>query len=155
MIHSNSSFRTAEDVYLQEFLNAVRPSYVLPSRWMLSHTLLDAEAARIQAETIQNIQNRQSLTLLIDGWEDLLRRSVYGTVLAGVGEYPIILSLDDISGQRGSAEKLLQLAEHSLQKMEVDPRSVLGLTTDDPSVMRAFRRLFTKKYPWVVVRLFY
>ena len=87
---------------------------------MLSHILLDAEAAHIQAETIQNIQNRQSLTPLIDRWEDLLCQSVYGTVLAGVGEYHIILSLDDISNQRGSVEKLLQLAEHSLQKIEVD-----------------------------------
>ena len=135
---------------MHEFLNAIYLPNP-PSRWVLSQTLLDVEAACVQIETMERLQTCQSLTLLIDSWEDLLRRSLYGIVAAGVSEYPIILSLEDMSGQRGSAEKLFQLADRSLQKMEINPRQVLGVTTDDPTVMRAFRRLFEEKYPWVVV----
>ena len=112
---------------------------------------MDAEAARVETDTIAQLKNRQCLTLLIDGWEDKLCRSLYGTVIAGVGEHPVILGLDDISGIRGSADKLLDLAEWSLWRMEVDMGTVLGLTTDDPSVMRSFRRQFTAKYPKVIV----
>ena len=37
-------------------------------------------------------------TLLYDGWEDGLGRSIYGAVSISVGEYPIILGLDDTIG---------------------------------------------------------
>ena len=154
LIHSNSSFRIAQDPYLLDFLNSLHPSYSLPSHFTLANTLLDAEMARVDTETIQQLKGCRTLTLLIDGWEDKLRRSLYGTVIAGVGEYPVILGLDDMSGKRGSADKLVELAEQSLQKMEVNHQTLFGLTTDDPSVMRAFRRQFQVKYPWVIVSFY-
>ncbi len=52
---------------------------------------MDPEYTRVQADNITTLQSRKMLTPLIDGWGDLLRRSIYGLVTAEVGEYPVIL----------------------------------------------------------------
>ncbi|KAG2062466.1 hypothetical protein BDR04DRAFT_1165185 [Suillus decipiens] len=69
-IDADITFSASENDYLLECLNELWPSYMAPSRYVLSHTLMDSEPVRVQQEEI----NR--LTLLLDGWEDLLRRGL-------------------------------------------------------------------------------
>ncbi|KAJ7226039.1 ribonuclease H-like domain-containing protein, partial [Mycena pura] len=90
-------------------------------------------------------------TLIIDGWEDELRRSLYGTAAGRVGEPTIVMGLQDATGKRGSADKLLDTAEVAMTEMGiVDAASFLALVTDNPNVMKAFRGRFVKKYPWII-----
>ncbi|KAJ7906652.1 ribonuclease H-like domain-containing protein, partial [Mycena leptocephala] len=113
--------------------------------------LLDAEAADVFLREVDRLQNSKLLTLLEDGWEDMLKRSIYGVVAAGIDSFPIIMSLDDLTGERGNAAKCLDIAVNSLQLMGVpDARNFIGLTTDNPSTMKAFRRDFQKKFFWVL-----
>ena len=51
-----------------------------------------------QLEDLEQLENPRNQTLLYDGWEDGLGRSIYGAVSISVGEYPIILGLDDMIG---------------------------------------------------------
>ncbi|KAJ6470533.1 hypothetical protein C8R45DRAFT_1015958 [Mycena sanguinolenta] len=44
-IHANIAFRSAENPFLDDFLHDLRPTYDSPSRYALTHTVLDAEAA--------------------------------------------------------------------------------------------------------------
>jgi hypothetical protein len=114
---------------------------------------MDAEAARVQIEEIDRLKKGKRLTLLFDGWEDKLRRSLYGTVTAQVGEYPTVLSLDDLTGHRGSANKYLETAKKAMKNMEIeDGRNIIALTTDNPTVMQSFRGKFKSDYHWVLVR---
>ncbi|KAF8645091.1 hypothetical protein AX14_009283 [Amanita brunnescens Koide BX004] len=66
-IHANIPFSVAGDEYFHEFLNEIRPSYEAPSRYVLSHNLLDSEAARVELEEIDRLKARKCLTLLLDG----------------------------------------------------------------------------------------
>lgn len=59
---------------------------------------MESEVAHVNLEDMEHMKEARSLTLLFDGWEDVLRRSIYGTVGAGVGKFPIVMSLDDMSG---------------------------------------------------------
>lgn len=65
---------------------------------MLSYSILESEVARVQLEDLEQLENPRNQTLLYDGWEDGLGRSIYGAVSISVGEYPIILGLDDTIG---------------------------------------------------------
>ena len=106
IVHANIAFAAAENWYFCDFL---RPSYLAPSRYVLSHTIMDGEAARVQIEEVDRIKQRKRLMLLIDGWEDKLKRSLYGIVASEVNQYPVVLSLQDLTGHRGSAEKLIEI----------------------------------------------
>jgi len=152
MVHKNISFVSAEDHLFAEFINVIRPSYTPPSRYILSHRIMDAEAARVQKEDIDTLKSQKLSTLLIDGWEDKLRRSLYGTVAANIAQHPTILGLNDLTGYRGSADKLLEVAKEAMNNMELPPRNVIAVTTDNPTTMQAFRRKLQTEYPWVIVR---
>jgi hypothetical protein len=152
VVHSNSAFRIADNPYLHAFLNSIRPSYQIPSRYVLSNRLLYAENSRVHLEEVERLKGRKRVTLLLDGWEDVLRRSLYGTVAAGVGEYPNLLGLEDLTGNRGSADQYLTTITAAMDKMEIgDAKSVIALTTDNPTVMQSFRRKFQTRFPWVMV----
>ncbi|KAG1735804.1 hypothetical protein EDB19DRAFT_1830154 [Suillus lakei] len=60
--------------------------------------LLDSEAARVKLEEVDRPKGRRLLTLLLNGWEDMLRRSLYGSLAAEVKQHPIILALEDMMG---------------------------------------------------------
>ncbi|KAF7333350.1 DUF659 domain-containing protein [Mycena venus] len=151
LIHANVAFQTAENPYLEDFLHDLRPTYDAPNRYPLSKTLLDAEASDVFLREAERLQNSKLLTLLEDGWEDKLKRSIYGVVAAAIDSFPIIMSLDDLTGERGNAAKCLDIAIKSLELMGVpDGRNFIALTTDNPTTMQAFRREFQRKFFWVL-----
>jgi len=113
---------------------------------------MDGEAARVQMEEIGRLKPRKRLTLLIDGWEDKLRRSLYGSVASEVNQYPVVLSVEDVTGYRGSADRILETSQKALKTMELgDGRNFIACTTDNPTVMQSFRRKFQDKFFWVLV----
>ena len=120
---------------------------------MLSHSIMDAEAARVELEELVYMKDRKRLTLLTDGWEGILRQSLYGSVAAEVGQYPSVLSLTDMTGNCGTAENILKVAADGLKTMELEGgHSIIAVTMDNPSIMQSFRNKFQEKYFWVLVR---
>ena len=83
---------------------------------MLSHSILESEVARVQLEDLEQLENSRNQTLLYDEWEDGLGKSIYGAVHASVGEYPIILGLDDMTGWWGTAEGYLESIKGAMWK---------------------------------------
>ncbi|KAF9232025.1 hypothetical protein BU15DRAFT_55483, partial [Melanogaster broomeanus] len=151
-VHANLPFLAADNLFFHSFLNAIRPSYVPPSRYVLSHNLLDTEAVRVQQEEIDRLKGRKNLTLLLDGWEDLLKRSLYGSVAVEVNKHPIVLSLEDMTGNRGNADNLVSITQKAMSKMEIgDGKNVIAITTDNPTVMQAYRRKLQALFPWILV----
>ena len=93
----------------------------------------------VQIEEIDRLKKGKCLTLLFDSWEDKLCWSLYGTVIAQVGKYPTVLSLDDHTGHCGSANKYLETAKKAMKNMEIeDGQNIIALTTDNPTVMQSF-----------------
>ncbi|KAH9904626.1 uncharacterized protein B0H18DRAFT_860212, partial [Fomitopsis serialis] len=111
---------------------------------------LPREEARVHLREIQRLHDRESLTLMTDGWEDKLKHSVYGTLLAEVGFRPAVLGLEDLSGQRATADCILTVVDNALKKKEVSTRQVIALVTDNPTTMVAFRRKYQIMNPWTI-----
>jgi hypothetical protein len=44
------------------------------------------------------LEGQNNLTYLLDGWDDSMQRSIYGSLLAEVGVHPIILDLQELMG---------------------------------------------------------
>jgi hypothetical protein len=76
---------------------------------------------------------------LLDGWEDKIRRSLYGSLAAEVNQPPVVLNLEDMTGHRGSTDKLCEISVKALERMEIgDGCNIIAATTDNPTVMKAF-----------------
>lgn len=152
IIHANIPFRVGDGEYFREFIDVIRPSYKVPSRYVLSHHLLDGEAVRVQQEEIDRLKERKCLTLLLDGWEDILKRSLYGSVAVEVNHPPVVLALQDMTGQRATSDNLITVSQKAMDQMEVgDGKNFIAVTTDNPTVMQAYRRKFQEQYPWILI----
>lgn len=152
LIHGNIAFNAVEEPFFIQWVNRIRPSYTVPSRFVLTQNYLPREEARVHLQEVARLKKRESLTLMTDGWEDRLRRSIYGTLLAEVGFRPVVLGLEDLTGKRATADAVLTVVEGALQKKEVSPSQVVALVTDNPTTMTAFRRNYQLRYPWTIVR---
>ena len=152
IVHSNSPFSASQNSYFCEFVDYICPFYIPPTCYVLSHSILESEVARVHLGDLEQLENSRNQTLLYDGWEDGLGRSIYGAVSASDGEYPIILGLDNMTGQWGTAEGYLESTKGAMQKGGIAKgKQVLALTTDNPSVIKSFWRLFQAESPWVLV----
>lgn len=150
-VHANVAFNVVENPFVQAFINGLRPMYKLPSRYVLQHTTLDAEFARVKLEEHEQLKKRKFITLLIDGWEDAAGRSLYGTVASEVRKAPTVLGLSDLTGERGTADAMVRICSESLDCMDIRPCQVAALCTDNPSVMISAWTKFESLYPWSLV----
>ena len=84
--------------------------------------------------------------------EDCVQQSIYGSLVTGPKERPVILGLADLTGERSTANKIMEISNKSLKKKNVKPKDVMAIVTDNPTTMRVVRHKWTEKYPWVLVR---
>ncbi|KAF7351528.1 DUF659 domain-containing protein [Mycena sanguinolenta] len=151
VIHSNTAFRSVENPFLLEFLHDLRPTYNPPGCYALTHTLLDSEAADVFLWETERLKSSNLLTLLEDGWEDRLKRSIYGLVVAGIDIFPIVMSLDDLTGERGGADKCLEIAVKSLELTgDSTGRKFIAMTTDNPTTMQSLCQKAQMKSFWLL-----
>lgn len=153
MCHGNLPFTASENPYFLKFINAIRPSYNPPTAYVLSHSIMDSEAAHVRLQEGERITQSKLYTFLIDGWEDLLKRSLYGSVLAEVKQYPIVLSLEDLTGERANATGVVDAAMRALESRGLeDGKRLVAMVTDDPTTMGLVRKLMKAKFWWIIVR---
>ncbi|KAI5995785.1 hypothetical protein F5J12DRAFT_785554 [Pisolithus orientalis] len=102
-----------------------------------ANTRLLHEAVQVQEEDLLRLKPRKKLTLLLDGWEDQLKQSLYGSVAVEVNHHPIVLALEDMT-----------ISQKAMEKLEIDDgKNLIAVTTDNPTVMQAFCQKFQEIHP--------
>ncbi|KAF9000108.1 ribonuclease H-like domain-containing protein [Cyathus striatus] len=114
-------------------------------------TYLPAEEVRAYNEDVERLAARESLTYLMDGWEDSMKQSVYGCLVSEVGEYPIILALKELTGIRATADNLVVVADEALTKKQVNSRAITAVCTDNPTTMQAFHHKWANSHSWILM----
>lgn len=113
------------------------------------------EAAQVKLEEEARLKSSNHLTLLIDGWEDLLKRSLYGFVAAEAGKFPVVLSLENMTGERATGKAVADASVKSLASMGIVAENarnhLIAATTDNPSVMIVTRKELQKVFWWILV----
>jgi hypothetical protein len=100
----------------------------------------------------KHLEQKSTLTWLVDGWEDLAKRNLYASMAQQRGEAGILLNIDDTTGQRVDAHQMVAIHKRALEEVGlVDMDCFVAITTDDPSVMRKYRRLLVSEWPRLLV----
>ena len=71
-----------ENPRLKSFFNAIRPAYVVPSRYKISELLLDSEYDKIKVETVATIAASKSVGLMCDGWSNIRNEPIINFVVS-------------------------------------------------------------------------
>ena len=75
------SFNSMENPFLQHFFQRIRPAYKPPTRRQLSVRLLEKVSSEVEAEINYTVNKSSNVTLMLDGWSDVNRRSLVNIVL--------------------------------------------------------------------------
>ncbi|KAG2040859.1 hypothetical protein BDR03DRAFT_932489 [Suillus americanus] len=68
-----------------------------------------------------------------------------------VNHPPVVLALENMTGQRGTAENLVAVSQKAMDRMEVgDRKNFIAVTTDNPTVMQYYRRKLQEVFPWIL-----
>ena len=89
----------------------------------------------------------------MDGWEDAQRRSIYGSMVAEVSQFPVVLGLEELTGVWGTADTLIEVTNHALLKKSIKPTSIIAVCTDNPTTMQAFRKRWITQHTWILMCL--
>ena len=70
-----------ENPHCKSFNNAIRPAYVVSSRYKVSEPLLDSEYDKIEVETVATIAASDSVGLMCDGWSNIRNEPIINFVV--------------------------------------------------------------------------
>ncbi|CAG8730422.1 8917_t:CDS:2 [Dentiscutata erythropus] len=135
LIYSNVPFRFVENPFFALFLKKLYSSYNLPSRYILTHRIMQAEYARVLLEMVDRLEESNDLTLSLDGWTDVSGNSIYAFLLHKFENVNEVINIEDFSITRHTANNLLIAIETSLKNINLDFNKIIALVTDSPSVM--------------------
>ncbi|PKY60709.1 hypothetical protein RhiirA4_484713 [Rhizophagus irregularis] len=73
----NLPFALIEHPFFIEFVKTLRATYNLPSRWVLTETLIIQEISRINLKVNRIINEENNMTIAFDGWTNPTGQSIY------------------------------------------------------------------------------
>ncbi|KAF9455585.1 ribonuclease H-like domain-containing protein [Collybia nuda] len=75
---------------------------------------------------MERLVGQTNLTYLMDGWDDAMRKSVYGCMVVEVGEYPVVLGLHELTGMWGTADTLVEVSNQALAQKDIDVSAIIA-----------------------------
>ncbi|KAH7331702.1 hypothetical protein KP509_20G047100 [Ceratopteris richardii] len=151
--HDHIAFNAARSPYFKDMVKKIGEygaHYVPPSSESLRTTLLEKEKKLVEAacETIKKSWERNGVSLLVDGWSDVQRRSIHGVVAYSRGEMYFISSHD--ASETGKSADVLASEWASAIEI-VGPSNVVCIVADGEPANRASGAVIENMYPHIIV----
>ena len=87
----------------------------------------------------ESLENGNYFTLVMDGWSNIRRRSIYGMLLCNPHVHPIVSEICDTSSRASTGGELLSLVRNSLKKWMTKYHGIDAVVTDNASNMRLMK----------------
>ena len=142
---SASPFSMVENPHWKSFFNAIRPAYVVPSRYKISEPLLNSEYDKIEVETVATIAASDSIGLMCDGWSNIRNEPIINFVVSQLKRISCKSFHTDLQSHTGEyiATEILKVIEELESECG---KMVFGATTDNASKIEVIE----EKYPTII-----
>ncbi|KAF5328020.1 hypothetical protein D9758_018021 [Tetrapyrgos nigripes] len=151
LVHGHAPFSCPENPFFHAFCDSIRPSYLVLTAYVLTHTVMDGEYAQVHLAECDWLKEHKMHTILHDGWEDKAGHALGGTVAANNKAPPVVLRLEDMTADRASADRHCQSIKLGIQKMELNVKTIIAITTDNPTVMQSAWNKLETEYHWILM----
>ena len=138
---SASPFSMVENPHWKSFFNAIRPAYVVPSRYKISELLFDSEYDKIKVETVATIAASDSVGLMCDGWSNIRNEPIINFVVSQ--PKPIFWKSFHTDLQSHTGEYIVTKISKVIEELDSEcGKMVFGVVTDNASNMeKAWRNI--------------
>uniref|UniRef100_U9SXD0 BED-type domain-containing protein n=1 Tax=Rhizophagus irregularis (strain DAOM 181602 / DAOM 197198 / MUCL 43194) TaxID=747089 RepID=U9SXD0_RHIID len=135
-------FSTVGHPYFIDFVQSLCFAYNPPKRSSLSTTILNKETAIVLKKIKEELKYEKNLTLAVDGWSDLLERSIYAFIIITPGKRQYIHTLKDTSVY--SHTGFFNATEIENVLTTIGPKKFAAVVSDAESAMQMARRLISE-----------
>lgn len=139
---TGTPFNLLESNYWQEAISALDPTYSVPTRYMISNSLLDSEYERIQKETTEIINQAESLAIVMDGWSDINGKSTVNFIVTT--PKPFFYKCVYPGTNHETAVYLFTQLKALID--EIGPSKIVAVVTDNTNNMKAMWRMVESEY---------
>lgn len=129
---SGTPLSIVENKYWVAFFKSLRPCFKLPSRKVLSTTLLDQVYGEVRDTVFHKVQGAQKVTLIFDGWTNLRKNGVIHYVASTPS--PVLFEVHEVKAAHKTGEYLAEVTEGVMEK--IGPEKVFSLATDSAKDMK-------------------
>src|SRR6218665_3067487 len=126
-----------ENPFWISFFNKLRPAYKVPSRYVMSHSLLDREDGRISNLVSAKIAQAECVAIVSDGWTSVNNTPIVNFIIST--PEPVFLRSVTTGENRHTGQYIAQLLETVID--EVGVRKVMAVVTDNAANMKAAWRI--------------
>ena len=119
-IATSSSFRWIEDEDIVAAFKLINPAVKLPSWRKLGGSILKRESTQTK-EQIENIakEDKIGVTLAFDGWKNIVKQKLMGTMLITSQGKTLVWKAEDISAERTRAIEINAFTERYIEDLLV------------------------------------
>ena len=122
-----------ESPFWKSFFTKLRPAYRLPTRYVLSHTLLDREDKRISNLVSVKIAQAECLAIVSDGWTSVNNTPIVNFVITT--PEPVFLKSVTTGENSHTGQYIAQLLRETID--EVGANKVMAVVTDNAANMKS------------------
>lgn len=149
-VTGNIPQRFASNPYFQSALRALNPSYTKPMSRDVFKRVLASLAVKTRITLEDFCKSGLDLTLQLDGWTDVSKRSLYAIVLASAKSHRLV-DLLDMSADRHTSDNIRERVKEAAKDIQLNLGSnVIACVTDSPNVMKKFRRDLSEEFPNII-----
>ncbi|XP_018577745.1 uncharacterized protein LOC108916040 [Anoplophora glabripennis] len=143
---SSTPFSIVKNREWQTFFEKIRPSFVLPTRYLLANRLLNEEFDRVQVQVQEKLGQSENLSLQCDGWSNLRNESVINFVVTTPN--PLFVKTVLTKTERHTADYLESIITDVLEAY--DPKKFMAIVTDNAKNMIKATKQCAAKYPHLI-----
>ncbi|KAJ8969493.1 hypothetical protein NQ314_001718 [Rhamnusium bicolor] len=143
---SCTPFSIVENNEWQTFFKKLRPSFVLPTTYLLANRLLNDEYDRVQVQVEEKLRQSENLSLQCDGWSNLRNESVINFIITTPD--PLFVKTVLTKTERHTGDYLESIITDVLEAY--GPEKFMAIVTDNASNMKKGTKQCTAKYPHLI-----
>lgn len=142
---TGTPFNLLESSLWQKAITALNPAYSVPTRYMISNSLLDSEYERIRQETSDVINQAEALALVMDGWTDINGKGTVNFIITT--PKPFFYKCVYPGTNRETSTYLFTQLKAVID--EIGPSKFVATVTDNTNSMKALWRMIELEYAHV------
>ena len=112
---SGTPLTIVEHPFWISFFNKMRPAYKVPSRYVMSHTLLDREDGRISDFVSMKIAQAECVAIISDGWTNVNNTPIVNFIIST--PEPVFLKIVTTGENRHTGEYIAQLLMEVIEEI--------------------------------------
>ena len=143
---SATPFHIVKNPHWIKFFKALRPAFVLPSRYKLSWPLLDLEYNKVNVEAMEKIAGADCVALMCDGWSNIRNEAIINFIVSI--PQPVFWKSFHSELESHTDEYISREVEKVIEEVKGKcGKVVIGLVTDNASNMKRAWNLLREIYP--------